>query len=81
MGLDDKKVAEIANGKRVTEIMISHVRLGNALGIQATPGFVIKGVAINGYPGPKALRRIVESVERCDKVVCSEEPKSNFVGP
>ena len=81
MGLDDKKVAEIANGKRVTEIMISHVRLGNALGIQATPGFVIKGVAINGYPGPKALKRIVESVERCDKVVCSDEPKSNFVGP
>ena len=81
MNLDDKKVADIANGKRVTEIMISHVRLGNALGIQATPGFVIKGVAINGYPGPKALKRIVESVERCDKVVCGETPKSTFVGP
>jgi protein-disulfide isomerase len=81
MDIDDKKVAEIANGQRVTEIMISHVRLGNALGIQATPGFVIKGVAINGYPGPKALKRIVHSVEHCDNVVCSEKPKSDFMGP
>ncbi|MGA7971823.1 MAG: thioredoxin domain-containing protein [Pseudolabrys sp.] len=76
MGLDDKKVAKIANGNQVTEIMISHVRLGNALGIQATPGFVIKGVAINGYPGPKALARIVDSVERCDRVVCAGNSKS-----
>ncbi len=72
MGLDDKKVARIANGDRVIEIMLSHVRLGNALGIQVTPGFVIKGMAINGYPGPKALARIVESVERCDNVACGD---------
>ena len=72
---EDKKVAAIANGKRVTEIMISHVRLGNALGIQATPGFVIKGVAINGYPGPKSLERLIMSVERCDNVVCDEKPR------
>jgi len=81
MGLNDKKIAEIANDGRVTEIMISHVRLGNALGIQATPGFVIKGVAINGYPGPKALARIVASVERCDNVVCTEKPKPKHAGP
>ncbi len=81
IGLDDKKVADAANGNRVTEIMISHVRLGNALGIEATPGFVIKGVAINGYPGPKALARIVDSVERCDKVVCDEKAKPRPAGP
>lgn len=76
MGLDDKKVAKAANGPRVVEIMIAHVRLGSALGIQATPGFVIKGVGINGYPGPKSLERIVKSVERCDKVVCDDKPKT-----
>jgi protein-disulfide isomerase len=46
------------------------VRLGDALGIQATPGLVIKGVAINGYPGPKALAKLVEAVGRCGAVVC-----------
>ena len=76
MGLDDKKVAKIANGDGVAETMIEHVRLGNALGIQATPGFVIKGVAINGYPGPKSLARIVDSVERCDNVVCDDKTKT-----
>ena len=73
MGLDDAKVAKAANDDdEIPDTMIAHVRLGNALGIQATPGFVIKGVAINGYPGPKALARIIESVERCGKVVCKD---------
>ena len=44
--------------------------LGDALAIQATPGFVIKGVAIVGYPGPKALARIIDAVKRCDAVIC-----------
>jgi len=73
IGLDDAKVANIANDQALAEDMIAHVRLGNALGIQATPGFVIKGVAINGYPGPKSLARLIDSVERCDKVVCGEK--------
>ena len=70
IGLDDAKVAKAANGNGLADTMIAHVRLGNALGIQATPGFVIKGVAINGYPGPKAMESLIKSVERCDKVVC-----------
>ena len=70
IGLDDAKVAKVANGNGLADTMIAHVRLGNALGIQATPGFVIKGVAINGYPGPKAMERLIKSVERCDQVVC-----------
>lgn len=73
LGFDDKSVADVANDKGVTDMMISHVRLGNGLGIQATPGFVIAGVAINGYPGPNALARLVKAVEHCGKVVCSGE--------
>jgi protein-disulfide isomerase len=73
MGLDDAKVAKAANDdEEIPDTMLAHVRLGNALGIQATPGFVIKGVAINGYPGPKSLERIIRSVERCDNVICKD---------
>ncbi len=71
LGLDVKKVTKIANDTSTPDAMIAHVRLGSALGIQATPGFVIKGVAINGYPGPKSLARLIDSVERCDNVVCN----------
>jgi hypothetical protein len=50
--------------------MKSHVRLGNALGLAATPSFVVKDVAILGYPGRKTLESIVQSVRRCGNVVC-----------
>ncbi|HZD89353.1 MAG TPA: disulfide bond formation protein DsbA, partial [Pseudolabrys sp.] len=70
LGLDVEKLGKVADEESVTQAMIAHVRLGSALGIQATPGFIIKGVAINGYPGDKAMARLVDSVERCDSVVC-----------
>jgi len=70
IGLDVAKVTKIANEDSIGGIMVAHVRLGNALAIQATPGFVIKGVAILGYPGAKALASVIQSVQRCDHVVC-----------
>ncbi|MEJ2374526.1 MAG: thioredoxin domain-containing protein [Pseudolabrys sp.] len=71
IGLDQAKVLKIANEDALAKIMIAHVKLGDALDIQATPGFVIKGVVIVGYPGPKSLARIVDSVSRCGKVLCA----------
>ena len=70
VGLDPKKVLEAANDDRLVEVMKAHLKLGDALGIEATPGFVIKGVALVGYPGPKAMAQIVASVEKCGAVVC-----------
>ena len=72
IGLDPAKLLKIANDDAVAKIMIAHVKLGDALAIKATPGLVIKGVAIVGYPGPKALARIIDSVERCDAVICGK---------
>lgn len=75
MGLDVAKLLKIANEDSLADTMIAHVRLGDALEIAATPGFVIKGVAIVGYPGAGALARIIESVERCDAVLCEGAPR------
>lgn len=72
LGLDVAKVTAIANEDAIGETMVAHVQLGNALAIQATPGFVIKGVAILGYPGKSALQKVIQSVQRCDKVVCDD---------
>ncbi len=70
LGLDTTKVREIASEDSFAQAMTAHVRLGDALGIQATPGLVIKGVAIVGYPGKAALERVVKAAQRCGKVLC-----------
>jgi protein-disulfide isomerase len=70
LGFGANEMIEAANDDRVTEAMKSHVRLGDALRLAATPAFVVKGVAILGYPGRKALESIVRSARRCDNVVC-----------
>ncbi len=71
VGLDPAKVLEIANENKLADVMAAHYRLGNSLAIGVTPGFVIKGVAILGYPGSKSLAKMIESVQRCDAVMCN----------
>lgn len=70
IGLDVVEVRAKASDEAFAKIMTEHLRLGDALGIQATPGLVIGGVAIVGYPGKAALAKVIGSVERCGKVVC-----------
>ena len=72
IGLDMDKVRMIANEDSFAKVMTAHIRLGDALAIQATPGFVIKGVAIVGYPGKTALAKMIASVQRCGVVVCGK---------
>jgi protein-disulfide isomerase len=41
IGLDQAKVLKLANEDSLAEVMTAHVKLGDDLAIQATPGFVI----------------------------------------
>jgi protein-disulfide isomerase len=68
--LDRQKLLSAANDDAVTEIMKAHVRLGNALGLAATPSYVIKNVVIVGHPGGESLKSIIDAVRRCGTVVC-----------
>ena len=70
LGLDAKALTKLADSDGITETMIAHVRLGNSLGLAATPGFIIDGVAILGYPGRYRLQAIVDASDACGKVVC-----------
>jgi protein-disulfide isomerase len=70
LGLDVAQVLKVANEDSLADVMTAHLRLGNALAIAVTPGFVLKDVAILGYPGPKSIATAVESVARCGKAVC-----------
>lgn len=70
IGLDPVKVTAAADDDKIVGIMTAHVRVGDALGIVATPGFVINGVTIVGYPGRKAIEGVIAAVRRCGQVVC-----------
>lgn len=72
LGLDPVKLTQVGNGDDLADIMRSHVKLGDDLAIQATPGFVIQGVAIVGYPGAKAMARLIAAVENCGGVICDK---------
>lgn len=74
LGLMPPKVIAAANDDTVTEIMKAHVRLGDAMGLAATPSFVIKGAAILGHPGGAALAGIIRAIRTCGKVVCDAAP-------
>lgn len=72
IGLDPQKVLDLANSESFAADMKQHLQLGDALGIQATPGLIIRGVAFVGYPGKTALAGIVAAAQRCGEVMCKK---------
>lgn len=70
MGLESVELRKIANDDAFATVMKEHLRVGDALGIQATPGLVLGGVAIIGYPGKKALAEAITAVGKCGTVMC-----------
>ncbi len=70
LGLESVELRKIANDDAFGTVMKEHLRVGDALGIQATPGLVLGGVVIVGYPGKKALTEAVNSVAKCGTVMC-----------
>jgi protein-disulfide isomerase len=70
LGLDATALLKLADGDDITAIMKDHVRLGDSLGLAATPSFIVGNVAIIGYPGRYRLQAIVDAASACGKVVC-----------
>ncbi len=68
--LDEKKILALADDDTITETMKTHVRLGNQLGLRATPAYVIGDIAILGHPGQNSLKYMIDSMRRCRKVMC-----------
>ena len=70
LGFDERALTKLGDSDEITKIMKAHVALGNALGLAATPAFIIDGVAILGYPGRDGLQKIVDASRTCGKVTC-----------
>lgn len=70
MGFDPVKLREAGDSDDTTDKLVTHARLAAAMGLVATPSYIIKGVAILGHPGLKPLEKVIAAVRRCGKVVC-----------
>ncbi len=70
LGFDQRALTKLGDSDEITKIMKAHVALGDALGLAATPAFIIDGVAILGYPGRDELQKIVDASRACGKVTC-----------
>ena len=70
MGLDQRKIVELANAPQLTGTLKAHAQMASALKLVATPSYIVQDVAIVGHPGLKTLRSVVGSVRKCKAVVC-----------
>lgn len=68
--LDLQKLLEAANDDGITDIMKAHVRFADTLSLKATPSYLIGNVAIQGHPGQKSLKAVIDQVRKCGKAVC-----------
>ncbi len=69
-GFDAHAIERISDSGSVGQTVKAHLALGRSLGIAATPGFIIGGVAVLGYPGRHALQAMIDAVRSCGKVTC-----------
>jgi protein-disulfide isomerase len=70
LGFEERSLTKLGDSDETTKIMKAHAALGDALGLAATPAFIIDGVAILGYPGRDGLQKIVDASRTCGKVAC-----------
>jgi protein-disulfide isomerase len=70
LGFDVQALTRLGDSDAITKTMTDHVRLGNSLGLAATPSFIIANVAILGHPGRSSLQAIVDAASTCGKVQC-----------
>jgi protein-disulfide isomerase len=70
IGLKPDEVARTAATPEIAQMLERQMGVAASLGFSATPSFLIAGAGVLGYPGPRALARIVASVRRCDQIAC-----------
>ncbi len=70
LGFDEGVLTKLGDNDETTRTMKNLVSLGDALGLLATPSFIVGKVAILGFPGQHKLQAITDAAARCGKVMC-----------
>ncbi len=70
LGFDEGVLTKLGDNDETTRTMKNLVSLGDALGLLATPSFIVGKVAILGFPGQHKLQAITDTAARCGRVMC-----------
>lgn len=70
MGVGRGEIEALAGSAEIGAMLARQQGLAASLGITATPSYVIGGATVLGYPGERALGRIVASARSCGLVSC-----------
>jgi protein-disulfide isomerase len=70
LGADRAEIERVADSAETGAILKRQMGLAASLGLVATPSFIVGGASVLGYPGPKALGRIVADTRRCGTIAC-----------
>lgn len=70
LGFDAAKIEAVADEPDMGAVLKRHISLAENLGFSATPSFMLNGVGVLGYPGPKSMKKMIAAVRSCDELVC-----------
>jgi protein-disulfide isomerase len=70
MGADSKKLIVDADSDRVTDALVKASRLGENLGLTATPSFVAGREAVIGYVDLAGKKKAIANLRRCEAMSC-----------
>ena len=69
-GFDAKALEDKADSDEIRKQLTLHTQTGRALAMDATPSFAMNGAGVGGWPGPKAVARMVKNVRACERISC-----------
>jgi protein-disulfide isomerase len=70
LGAKRDKLIEDADSDRVTDALVKASRLGDSLGLSATPSFVLGREAVIGYLDLPAKQKAIANFRRCETLAC-----------
>jgi protein-disulfide isomerase len=70
MGADGKKLINDADSDRITDALVKSSRLGENLGLTATPSFVAGREAVVGYVDLPGKKKAIANLRRCEALAC-----------
>jgi protein-disulfide isomerase len=70
LGADRAKLIQDADSQRVTDALLKSARIGEELGLVATPAFVAGREAVVGYLDIEQKRKAVANIRKCETIGC-----------
>lgn len=69
-GADREALLDAADSDSVTEAMVTAVKLGDTLGLRATPSYVAGSESLQGYVSLPGKALLAQNLQRCEKPRC-----------